>query len=207
MDTVVLTSAINFSSMWLRLHYLEITNYDYNYLLNQSWLDYRIYKKGNSAQSFAINCTAGVPQQFQINSISGDCVGLLVYIRPALIDTSPALYDTFYQISSIQLQDQQNTSLTVNVNPISSDEMVDYAVMNSGHDFWIYRYVYLIPWTTSFTDCVINNKVNGAVRLPQPVVKITVTPTTTQANCTLTVLSYIISLGRISSGTLNDFSS
>jgi len=175
-------------------------------LLKQASLNYRLFKKGNSAQSFPINCVSGVPQTFQINSISGDCAGLIVYLKNALYDTSPATYDTWYSITSIQLQDQQNQSLTANVIPVTSDEMIDYAIKNSGHDFWNYRNVYLIPFTQTFTDCVINNKFNGAVRLPAPLVKITVTPGVTQNTCQLVVLAYIFGLGSIQSGTLSDFS-
>jgi hypothetical protein len=207
-DTVVLTNQLVVQNMTLRVHSLEIDNMSYNSLLAQPYLDYRIYRKGNSAQSFAIQCQAGVSQQFQINSVSGDCAGILVYITPALRDVSPCVYDTFYPISSIQLVNQSNASLTNNVVPITSAEMVDYAVMNSNTDFWTYKNIYLIPFSTSFTDCVLNNKINGAIKLPQPTFKVSVTPSVTQANCTLTVLAYTIGFLRVNynASTTNEFS-
>jgi len=169
-------------------------------------LDYRIYKK-NVAQQFAINCIANQSQQFQCNSISGDAVALLFYITPSSRDISPCVYDTFYPISSIQLVDQQNQSLTNNVVPVSTPELIDYAIMNSGHDFFSYKNIYMIPFSTTVIDCILNNKINGCVHMPSPVFKINVTPTNTNANCTLNVLAYITAFLRISGGVASEFSS
>jgi len=163
-----------------------------------------LWDKGSTSQSFPLDCVSGVTQNFQINSIAGDVCGLIVFIKPNQYDISGCLYDTYYQINSIEFRNQGNQNLTANIVPLNTDELVDYAVKCSSHDFWTYKNVYLIPFTNTFVDCIKNNKINGTIRLPQPMTRIYVTPGVTQAGCTLFVYAYIVGMGLLTGGTLKD---
>lgn len=209
LNTNVLTPAISVTSLFLRLHYLEIDNLEYNALLAQPLIDHKMFKRGNVSQSFAINCQNGVSQQFQINSIVGDTPGLLVYLRTAVPDASPCLYESFLPITSISLTDQNNMSLTNNVVPATSQEMINWGVINTHHDFFNFGYVYLIPFTRDYVNNVNHNKFDGQWRLLQPVTKINVTPGVTQANCTLYIIAYVNAFLRVnpSAQSVAEFSS
>jgi len=179
---------------------------EYANLKKQPFLDYRIWKKGATSQSVAMKAVANFSQTFNINSITGDVCGLLVYLTPVTRDVSPAVFDTFYGISSIDIRDQGNVSLLNNVVMVTSQEIIDYAVQNSGHDFWTYKNVYLIPFTTTFTDCIINNKINGLYKFLPPSFKIIVTPSSSQS-CNLNIVAYVAGVLRISGGSVTEYSS
>jgi hypothetical protein len=203
-DNSVLSSQISIQSAVLRIYYHEIPNVDYVNLLKQPQLNYRMWDKGSTSQAFSLDCVSGVSQNFQINSIAGDVCALIVFIRPNQVDVSGCLYDTYYPINSIEFRNQSNQNLTANIVPLNTDEIVDYAVKCSDHDFWTYRNVYLVPFTNTFVDCIRYNKINGTVRLPQPMTRIYVTPGVTQAGCTLFVYAYVVGMGQILGGTLTD---